>query len=273
MAKVFTTKSAKVIESSSLDAELLQKRDRILKKYNSFFWNKRTREFNKVIKIYYPKEIKIGDIVFRNKGINFNIEISDQNKENKNRYFIFQIIDQNYTKDFILWFFIQSEIQEFLSLYSKWNIIAFLPRKALDELKILLPDKVWQNFKAVNITANSPFKDVIRVYYSEYRNNIKVWNYLSASFMVWAICEAILHQYLVDKWVKEKYLDRKMYGDLLDLIDGLGYGIMNIEDFKKIRDFRNLIHPKKLMNDLSKIPQLEWEIDQTFNRIIKNFWI
>ncbi len=49
--------------------------------------------------------------------------------------------------------------------------------------------------------------------------------------------------------------------------------IMNLEDFKKINKFRNLIHPTNALKNPDKIHDLETNIEPIFNNIIKNFGI
>ena len=47
----------------------------------------------------------------------------------------------------------------------------------------------------------------------------------------------------------------------------------NLEDFKKIKGFRNFIHPEKALENIDRISDLEKEIEPTFNKIIKNYGI
>lgn len=212
-------------------------------------------------------------MIFINKGINFSLQKAEESKENTARKFIFKIIDSSYTQEFIFWFFEQIPIQEYLSLFSRGNIISFLPKTAFEELEIIAPQKINENFLCVNIGTNSEFKEVIQQYFSEYQSNIKSGNYLSASFLVGGICEAILYQYLIDKGVKKKLLERKMYGELLEIIQIMDLKIPNFDDFVKIKKFRNLIHPKNAMSNIDNIGSLEKEVESTFNRIIKSFGI
>ncbi|MCB0486721.1 MAG: hypothetical protein KDC47_11040, partial [Flavobacteriaceae bacterium] len=169
--------------------------------------------------------------------------------------------------------FSQKVIQNYLSLFVTGNIIAFLPKRAFDDLFIIKPQKIGQSLDSVNITARSEFKVIIKKYFAEYQKNINTGNFVSASFLAGAICEAILYQFLRDKGVKKKFLERKMYGDLLEIVEIMDLKIMNFQEFKKLKKFRNLIHPKNALNNINKIDDLEKEIEVTFNQIIKNFGI
>jgi len=271
MVQIKKINSNEVTQDHLLDADYFIKKKRILENYNSFFGWRTRKKFLNIIKISFPRTIKHGDIVFYNKGVNFKLEVANTEKENTSRFFIFEIIDGNYTSDFILWFFSQKEVQDYLSLFVKGNIIAFLPKSAFNDLDIILPTKIGQNLDAVNITANSEFKEIIKKYLEEYRKNLQQSNFLSASFLVWSICEAILYQFLLDKGVKKQYLENKMLGQLLEIVGITNLDIMNLEDFKTIKDFRNLIHPKNSLKNINKFYSLEREIEPTFNRIIKNF--
>ncbi len=273
MPKIKIINNSDIKKEKSFDPVFFVGKNKIIDKYQDFFKGKQKKKFLDVVKVQLPEEIKEDDLIFRHIGITFNIRIATKNKLNKGKFLVFNIIDQNYTKEFILWFFSQKEIQNYLSLFTKGNIIAFLPMSIFKKLDIIYPTKVGQSLTSVNITARSEFKEVIKRYFEEYRKNIKEKNYLSASFLVGSICEAMLYQFLRDNGVKKRFLDRKMYGELLEIIGMMNLDIMNIDDFKKVKNFRNLIHPKNALKNIDNISNLEKEIEPTFNKIIKNFGI
>ncbi len=273
MPQIKTISLKELDQNKNLEPELLIKKEKIIQEYKLFFKGQILKNLLDVIQITFPKTIKKGDLVFQNRGINFNLKISEVEKENKARLMVFKIKDETYTASFIIWFFSQKEIQNYLSLYSQGNLISFLPKKALEELQIILPTKSEQNLKSVNITSMSEFKEIIKKYYEEYQRSITQKNFLSASFLVGSICEAILYQFLRDKGVKKQLIKGKMYGNLIEILEIRGDDIMNLEDFKKIRTFRNLIHPKNALKNINNISIMEKEIEFTFNKIIKNFGI
>jgi len=273
MAQIKIISSLEIKKDRTFDSEYFVKKEKIISKYNKFFQNKTSKKFLEVVNIKYPKEIKQDDLVFHNKGVRFFLEVSKEDKENKGRHIVFEIKDTSFSKQCILRFFLQKEIQNYLSLFTKGNIITFLPRTAFNELKVISPTKINQNLDSVNIFVNSEFKEIIKVYFNEYQKNLEQGNYLSASFLVGSISEAILHQFLLDKGVKKKFLKNKMFGQLLEIIGIMNLEIMNLEDFKKIKKFRNLIHPNNALKNIDKMHDWEKEIEPTFNRIIKNFGI
>lgn len=273
MIQIKTVENNDIKKHRTFDANFFINKDEIVNKYQNFFKNKQKKKFLDVVKVELPEKIKKGDLIFRHVGVILNMEIATKNELNEGRFLVLDIIDQNYTKDFILWFFSQKEIQNYLFLFTKGNIIIIIPMEIFKKLDIIYPTKVGQGLTSVNITARSEFKEIIKKYLSEYRKNIKQENYLSASFLVGSICEAILYQFLKDNGVKEKYLKGKMYGSLIEIIEIMNLDVMNIEDFKKVKDFRNFIHPKNALKNIDNISNLEKEIEPTFNRIIKNFGI
>ncbi len=233
----------------------------------------KTHKFLDVIEIKCPKIINIWDLVFHNKGFNFKLEIASEQRENKSRFAVFKIINDSYSPDFILWIFDQKEVRKYLEKFRRGAFIPYLPLSSFEGLKISPPGKSEQNLTAVNITVESEFWDLIKIYLWEYRNSLKQQNYLSASFMAWAICEAIVYRFLLDKGVKKKLLEKKMFGQLIEITEIMNLEIMNLEDFKKIKEYRNLIHPSNALENKRKIREIEREIARTFDRIVSNFGI
>ena len=68
-------------------------------------------------------------------------------------------------------------------------------------------------------------------------------------------------------------MGRKTYGQLIEIIEIANFDIYNLDDFKKIQDFRNNIHPNRALNHMDTLENMEQEIEPTFNRIIENFGI
>ena len=273
MSKIKIIKLSEILKYEVFDADFFIKKEKVISKYKDFFKKKDIKKFLDVVQIKRPKIIKKEDLVFQNRGFNFLLKIAEEEKENKAMFFVFEIKNEQYTKEFILWFFSQKEIQDYLSLFAKGSAINFLPSSFFAKLDIIYPQNITQNLNSIDISVNSEFKDVIRIYFKEYQISLKQGNFLSASFLVGSISEAILYQFLLDNKVKKKFLERKMFGELLEIIGIMNLKIMNLEDFKKVNKFRNLIHPKNALKNINKIYNLETEIEPIFNRIIKNFGI
>jgi len=267
-------KYSEMLNDGRMDAEFHIKKIRILKKYRRFIGQHRKKEFLKVVEIKTPSEIKKGDLVFKNRGMSFTLEIAEEDIDNsRRRDFVFKIKDPSFSKQYILWYFNRKEIKDYLSLYAKGQVIIYIPVQVFEKLEIIKPRKIEHNLNAVNISINSRFGKIVKKYLNEYTSNIKNENYLSASFLVGAICESILYQYLIDKGVDEKHLERKTYGQLIEIIEIANFNIDNLDDFKKIQDFRNNIHPNRALNHMDTLENMEQEIEPTFNRIIENFGI
>lgn len=264
---------------NTIDFKTLQKYNKFnvnfykaIDEYKKFILNEKVISFLDIADILIPDTIYNNDLVFKNKGSSFKFEFSNKEIKNKQKYFVLKSKNSNFSESYLLWFLNHKEIQEYIKVYANGSIIFSVNQKVFDDLEVIYPTKKKYINQSVVITNDSKFKDVIKIYLKEYQINIKYQNYLSASFLVGSICEALLYTMLRDSGLSENDLKGKKFGNLLEFIKvrDLEENI-KIDDFKKINNFRNLIHPERAFNDIEKIYSLEKEIEPIFNRIIKTF--
>ena len=271
MPQISLIKKAEIEKAKRFDSEFLIKNNKITKNYENlieenYFILEDILEFGK------PDFFSKGDLVFSNFGIEFKLEIVEKPIENKFRRNLINIKNNTISKEYLLWWFNKKEVQDYISLNSTGNILKNISLSKIKKLKINMPTKFKQNLNCVNITLRSEFKEIVKLYYKEYLN-IKDENFFSCCFLSRAICEAILHQFLVDMKIKKKFLEKKMFGQLLEIIEMNNYKIMNFDEFKNIQKYGNLIHPQNANKNFDKIGTYQKEIKKDFDKIIKSFGI
>ena len=272
MAQISNIKYSEVLEARRFDAEFNSKRENIEEQYKSILENN-SFSLDSIVNISSPKEIQKDSLILKNLGVNLKLEIIDKNIENKfGSYNLIEIKYENFSKEYLLWWFSKKEVQDYISLFSKGNIIQKVPISEIKKLKINSPTKFDQGLKCVNITLNSEFKEIVKLYYKEYLE-IRNSHFFASSFLARAICEAILHQFLLDKKIKKKFLEKKMFGQLLEIIEMNNYNIMNLQEFKNIKKYGNLIHPENANKNISKIEDYKNKIQSDFDKIIRSFGI
>jgi len=250
-----------------------------IKNYNKFISKNKNTKIENIIKINSTNELKKGDLYYKGLfGGYFGVKISEKERKFKTTMYKISIIDKKITKHYLLWYLKQKPIQDYLSLFIKGSVIPFLPRKDFYQLKIQFPTKnlkISSKIKETKIKFNSPYRDVLEILYKEYETNEKSQNMLSCAVLAGAISESILLGYLKDNDLKDKHLERKTLGNLIEIAeikkfeDGFPY-----EAFIKIQKLRNNVHPEKLMKSLNKKPQRKiWNDLKYLNKIIGYFGI
>ena|GEM_PF-4938636 len=244
-----------------------------IKEYKLFLKNKKTIKFTNIVDILIPKEIKKDDLVFHNKGNNFKLEFAKIDIENKNNKLVLKSKNSKFSESYISWYLSQEEIKTYFKQFTTGNIIFYINKNAFNNLDIVYPKAKKYDKTEVTINNDSKFREVIKIYLNEYNKNIDIENYLSASFLVGAICEALLYEILLDSGLSNNDLSNKKTVQLLEYIKIRDVDIDNkiLNDFKEINKKRNLIHPERASKEIDKIYSLEQEIEPIFNRIVKEF--
>ncbi len=244
-----------------------------IKKYEFFLKNKKICKFTNIVDITIPHKIKKDDLVFHNKGNSFKLEFAKQDIQNSNNNLVLKSKDNIFSESYISWYLSNDEIKNYLMLFSRGNVIFYISKNVFTNLYIIYPSNKEYPKTEVTIQNNSKFKEVIKIYLNEYNKNIEIENYLSASFLVGAICEALLYEILLDSGLSNNDLSNKKTVQLLDYIKirGIDIDTKILNDFKEINKKRNLIHPERASKDIDKIYNLEKDIEPIFNRIVKEF--
>lgn len=242
-----------------------------LDNYKKFIKNKKTIKFLDAVSLEIPKTIKKNDLVFYNRGNNVRFKFALKEIENKYNYTVLRSKNNKFSESYISWYLSIDTIKEYIKTYISGSVVVSMNKDALANLEILYPDKKRYEKTTVTIENESKFKEIIKIYLREYHENIKIENYLSASFLVGSICEAILYQLLLDNGVRESIVKNKTFGQLIDFAIIKSIEDFNEGEFKKIQEFRNMIHPENMLRKIEKVSDIEKEIENTFQNIIKKF--
>ena len=249
--------------------------NRILVAYKNFLAGSETVKINGLIKVTSTPTIKKGELYY--KGIYagyFGVRIAEKNRTIKSKFYRIDILNKQISKNYLIWYLNQKPIQNYLSLFVKGNIIPFLPRKDFLELKIKLPTKKhYPKIPETSIKITSDYRKVLERFYQEYENNKKYNNLFSCGVLAGAICETILLEYLIEAGVKEKLLERKMFGQLIEIAEIKDLDDFPLEDFKKIKKIRNNIHPNVVKGNFLTIDKDIINNLKSFDKIIAHFGI
>lgn len=193
-------------------------------------------------------------------------------------------VEKGVTTNYLLWFFSQDFVIDYLKSCLRGTIIARVPLKELYELKFPLPafnvegevEVVESPLKELELFKQaSPVRSVLNHFLVDYQFSREQANYRTAAILAAAFCEALLYQLLLDNGVEMKFLEADNsldmdkiinYVQLQKLDDELDF---SINHFIEVQSNRNrALHSNP---SLKESEQLREDDFHGMNEIIKRF--
>lgn len=232
-----------------------------------------------IIKVITPKKVKKGNLLTHKTMFqDLRIWIADEDIENTKNISILQITEKEVTEKYLLNYLSRNEIKNYLSLFVRGSTIKYLPLRAV--LNLYAPigsDKIQYGVSSFEMGDISSHQEIMNILLEEYKKVEKDDLELSSVVLAGSICENILIREILENGVKEKHLNK--YGGLGNLIALAG--IENIfpegkekefeEHFNNIRQARNLIHSKKLLEKIREKERLVETSKKSFSQILKEY--
>lgn len=249
-------------DTLNLSAEFNIEYPKKLQKYKKFL-NKtcKGQKLKPLSKVIEPiNRYNVDDSVLTIKSnINGEIEIMSGNDVKTsalvNR---FKIIDTNISLNYLLWYFSNEVVKDYLLCFSSGMVISSIPKSKILELEIPEPkglnlDKTVPP-KIIIGSTESPFRKLLNVYYQDYLHNFKQGNLMTASILSGAIVETLLLNFLEEIGINEKILHKKTLGQLIEIVEVYlfsnpieGFPVNHLKEVQKLRN--KAIHPKLALND------------------------
>ena len=239
--------------------------------------------FHKFVQRINIEEIKHGDIIIKSIH-DGSLSISIYNGNSSKPIFgsFFRILDKRISAEYLIWFFSQVEIKNYLGIHATGGVINRIPLQVLYDVFIPIPkiinSKQKKNKTILSKKQESPVREIIRNFYQDYQENLNANRLETAIILAGAICEAILYEALIEEGVPEKILSQnKTLGTLLEFAEIKELNKLlkvNLTHFENIKQQRNkTIHIGSSIKRLENGEIINKEVFNDFDHIIKNFGI
>ncbi len=266
--------------SSEFNIHFENTKKKYFKFLNRKFKNQKRLNFSIAVDFNIESVIEKGTLCYNrlpNSGIRFYI--ANKTLINNKTIYKVNILDNRITANYLIWFLSHKEVQNYLSLFGVGAVFTYISFDSFHNIDIPLPknnNKVVVKSEGVEIKSKNPFRELLDIYYKEFRDNYSEANYMTAAVLSGAIAETLLHNFLLEIGLAQKLLERKTLGGIIDLTEAylIDRGITDfpLNHFKDIQQLRNsAIHPALAKNKIQPDNEISKTDFDCFNHIVKYF--